>query len=127
MGNVTGSVKWVLRTEGLVLLILALLLYVKLEFSWLIFAIYFLVPDLSFLGYIFNKKIGAISYNCAHTLIGALFVLGVGFFAELEVFKVAGLIWVAHVGFDRALGYGLKYQQGFGFTHLGLIGKEKNA
>jgi hypothetical protein len=32
------------------------------------------------------------------------------------------LIWLAHIGFDRALGYGLKYKAGFGFTHLGRIG-----
>jgi hypothetical protein len=29
----------------------------------------------------------------------------------------------AHIGIDRALGYGLKYSTGFGFTHLGRIGK----
>jgi hypothetical protein len=30
---------------------------------------------------------------------------------------------MAHIGIDRALGYGLKYSAGFGFTHLGRIGK----
>jgi hypothetical protein len=34
------------------------------------------------------------------------------------------MIWLAHIGFDRALGYGLKYQAGFGFTHLGRIGRK---
>ena len=33
------------------------------------------------------------------------------------------MIWLAHIGFDRALGYGLKYVSGFGFTHLGRIGQ----
>jgi hypothetical protein len=34
------------------------------------------------------------------------------------------MIWMAHIGIDRALGYGLKYSEGFGFTHLGRIGKQ---
>ena len=33
------------------------------------------------------------------------------------------LIWAAHIGFDRALGYGLKYPTSFGETHLGRIGR----
>jgi len=35
----------------------------------------------------------------------------------------AGIIWITHIGFDRALGYGLKYSAGFKFTHLGVIGQ----
>jgi hypothetical protein len=34
-------------------------------------------------------------------------------------------IWVAHIGLDRVLGYGLKLEGGFEQTHLGLIGKAK--
>ena len=33
------------------------------------------------------------------------------------------MIWCAHIGFDRALGYGLKSAAGFEFTHLGRIGR----
>jgi hypothetical protein len=32
------------------------------------------------------------------------------------------LIWANHIGIDRMLGYGLKYAEGFRFTHLGRIG-----
>lgn len=42
--------------------------------------------------------------------------------AEPLVLSIA-MIWLAHIGIDRALGYGLKYSRGFGFTHLGRIGK----
>ena len=63
-------------------------------------------------------------YNFAHSLIGALMCLGIAYFSESIVLFMTGLIWCAHIGFDRALGYGLKYSKGFGFTHLGRIGKE---
>jgi hypothetical protein len=33
------------------------------------------------------------------------------------------LIWAAHIGMDRALGYGLKETSGFTRTHLGRVGK----
>ena len=127
MGNVIGAVKWTLRAEGVALFVAALSLYVNYEFSWVVFAILFFVPDISFLGYLINNKIGAITYNSAHSLVGAIFIVGLGFVTELQEFLIAGLVWVAHIGFDRALGYGLKYQKGFGYTHLGLIGKAKNA
>jgi hypothetical protein len=31
------------------------------------------------------------------------------------------LIWLAHIGMDRMLGYGLKYSGGFKDTHLGRL------
>lgn len=125
MNYVAGNVKWILRVEGLSILSLALYIYSSMGFSWAVFGIYFLAPDLSFLGYIVNIKVGAIAYNCAHSLIGACIVLGLGVGIGGELFQVVGLIWVAHIGFDRAMGYGLKYGKGFGYTHLGLIGKTK--
>ncbi|WP_197463090.1 DUF4260 domain-containing protein [Microbulbifer thermotolerans] len=126
MGNVVGAVRWTLRAEGAALFIAALCLYANFEFSWLTFAILFLIPDLSFLGYLINNKVGAIAYNFAHSLVGAILILGLGFFNEVQLLQLLGLIWLAHIGFDRLLGYGLKYQRGFGYTHLGLIGKAKN-
>lgn len=122
-GQVIGGVRTILRSEGLCLLIIACIAYHKLGFAWGTFAIFFLVPDLSFLGYLFGPKVGAFSYNSAHSLIGALLILGFGFYKSEGLFETIGLIWFAHIGFDRALGYGLKYAEGFGFSHLGLIGK----
>lgn len=97
--------------------------YSKLDLDWSTFAIYFLVPDISLLGYFAGTKVGAISYNTAHSYIGAIACLVIGFTVPSQVLQCAGLIWCAHIGFDRALGYGLKYPQGFGFTHLGRIGR----
>jgi hypothetical protein len=45
---------------------------------------------------------------------------------EFLTILLIAMIWLAHIGFDRALGYGLKYASGFGFTHLGRIGKLPN-
>lgn len=126
MSQVEGSVQWVLRMEGLAILLLATYFYHSLDFSWKTFFIFFLLPDLSFFGYLISKRVGAIAYNCAHSLIGALLILGLSLSFDNTLLQIAGLIWAAHIGFDRALGYGLKYSQGFAYTHLGNIGKSKN-
>lgn len=86
---------------------------------------FFLTPDLSFVGYLAGPKIGAVSYNCAHSFVGALSLLAAGVFLPVPVAVTAGIIWTAHIGFDRALGYGLKYSAGFGHTHLGPIGRAR--
>lgn len=126
MSQVEGKVKWLLRLEGLAILILAIYLYYFLGFSWKTFLIYFLVPDLSFSGYLFGNRVGAIAYNLAHSFIGPVLILCLSLPLENMLFQVIGLIWIAHIGFDRSLGYGLKYSKGFSYTHLGKIGKDKN-
>jgi hypothetical protein len=122
-GSVTGGVRTVLRLEGLTLLAGMTLLYAVWDGSWWIYALLFLVPDLSFAAYLAGPKAGAIGYNAAHSYLApvTLMVLGFGLAAPLTL-SIA-MIWLAHIGFDRALGYGLKYSAGFGFTHLGRIGK----
>ena len=125
--SVGGGIRWVLRIEGFAILVFSAYAYSYQEFSWIIFFVFFLVPDFSFLGYLINSKIGAISYNIAHSLIGAIFCIGLGIFGISEMLLIIGTIWSAHIGFDRALGYGLKYNKGFTYTHLGRIGKVKNA
>lgn len=87
------------------------------------FALFFLAPDLSFLGYLGGARIGAIVYNAAHTLIGPLALALLGLLLSVTGLVAAALIWIAHIGFDRLLGYGLKYGAGFGYTHLGRIGR----
>lgn len=124
-GAVTGGVRVLLRLEGLGLLVLAVMLYATSHLSWLAFAIFFLAPDLSFLGYLLGPRVGAVAYNIAHDTFIPIMLIVVGYFLEANHIVLAvALIWLAHIGFDRALGYGLKYQAGFSFTHLGRIGKE---
>jgi hypothetical protein len=123
-GAVTGGLRALLRLEGLTLFAGMVLLYAVWDGSWWVFALLFLAPDLSFLAYLAGPRAGAMVYNVAHSYMApmALMVAGFGFAAPL-VLSIA-MIWLAHIGFDRALGYGLKYAAGFGFTHLGRIGKE---
>jgi Domain of unknown function (DUF4260) len=122
-GAVSGGVRTLLRLEGLTLLAGMTLLYGLWGGPWWLYAVLFLAPDLSFLGYLAGPRVGAIVYNAAHSEIIPLAMILAGFgFAPPLLLSVA-IIWLAHIGFDRALGYGLKYQAGFGFTHLGRIGR----
>jgi len=119
----TGAVRIILRLEGFCVLVAASVAYSKFGFGWGTFALYFLTPDISLLGYLAGPKVGAISYNLAHSYIGAIACLVAGFVLPAPVMLCIGIIWSAHIGFDRALGYGLKYSDGFSFTHLGRIGQ----
>ena len=122
-GTVSGGVKTLLRLEGLVLFAGMTALYALWAGPWWLYAVLFFAPDLSFVAYLAGPKIGACVYNTMHSTIIPMAMLTVGFgFAPPLVLSLA-LIWLAHIGFDRALGYGLKYSAGFGFTHLGRIGR----
>ena len=122
-GAVTGGARILLRLEGLTLFAGMTFVYGFWGGPWWLYVVLFLAPDLSFLGYLAGPKVGAWVYNAAHSAIVPMAMLTVGFgFAPPLTLSLA-LIWLAHIGFDRALGYGLKYQAGFGFTHLGRIGK----
>jgi hypothetical protein len=103
------------------------LLYAVWGGSWLVFVLLFLVPDLSFLAYLANSRTGAIVYNAAHSYMAPVALLTVGFALEWPLLLSIAMIWLAHIGIDRALGYGLKYAAGFGFTHLGRIGRTAKA
>jgi hypothetical protein len=131
IANSSGAergVRTLLRLEGLALFAAAFALYAQAGVPWSHFALLFLVPDLSFAFYAAGPRIGAIAYNAAHSTIGP-FVLGA--IARLDRTQTAALlplalIWFAHVGFDRALGYGLKMASGFSDTHLGRISKTRH-
>ncbi|MBS0535634.1 MAG: DUF4260 domain-containing protein [Proteobacteria bacterium] len=122
-GMVNGAPRLVLRAEGASLLAIAALLYGRTGEPWWLFAVLFFAPDLSFAGYLGGPRLGAIVYNAAHTLIGPAALGVVALLLADHLLIALALIWAAHIGFDRALGYGLKYGAGFGFTHLGRIGR----
>lgn len=124
-GATKGTVRAALRLEGLAVLVAASVAYAQFGLGWGIFALCFLAPDISVLGYLVGPKIGAVSYNLAHSYSGPLACLAVGLAVPVPTSLCVGLIWCAHIGFDRALGYGLKYSDGFGFTHLGRIGRKE--
>jgi hypothetical protein len=116
----------VLRLEALAALVAAVIAYQAIGGNWWLFAILFLVPDLSILASIRSGETGARIYNLAHTYVGAALLALIGWVAGIPLLLQIALIWAAHIGMDRALGYGLKYGS-FGITHLGLIGKNKAA
>ena len=123
-GAATGGVRLLLRLEGLTLFIGMTALYAAWGGSWLIYLLLFFVPDLSFLAYLSDARFGAVVYNTAHSYMAPMTLMTLGFgFASPLTLSIA-LIWLAHIGIDRALGYGLKYSAGFGFTHLGRIGRQ---
>jgi hypothetical protein len=121
-GAVTGAVRILLRLEGLALLASMVLVYALWGGSWWIFALLLLLPDISLAAYLAGPGTGAIVYNAVHSTVipAALAALGLALGQPLMV--SLAIIWLAHIGMDRAVGYGLKYQAGFGFTHLGRIG-----
>jgi hypothetical protein len=85
-----------------------------------------LAPDLSFLGVLAGKKAGSIAYNIAHTYTVPALLALVAWVSGLAWLYPVAIIWVAHIGADRTLGYGLKYPGTFNLTHLGAIGKAKS-
>ena len=122
-GFVTGGPKALLRLEGLFVLVFSATAYARWGSGWGLFALGFLVPDLTMLGYLLGRRAGASFYNLGHAYAAPILCLIGGVVFANALALSAGLIWAAHIGFDRALGYGLKYAEGFGVTHLGRKGK----
>ena len=131
-GGVNGAPLVWLRTEAIIVLILSILLYAHSGASWWRFGLLFLTPDLAMAGYWLNERIGAIAYNVVHSYVGPLALAG-GALVGMQLVDLNHgwlayeFIWTAHIAFDRALGYGLKYPEGFKSTHLGLLGKRVEA
>lgn len=125
--SVTGQPLLLLRLEGLATLAAAVVAYDLAGGSWLLFAALFLLPDLAMAGYLAGPRAGALAYNLAHSHLAPALVGGVGLVTGSEATVAAALVWAAHIGFDRALGYGLKYPAGFTATHLGAIGATRGA
>ena len=107
-----------LRAEGLAILAGAAVLYVEGDYNWLLFAILFLAPDLSFAASAAGPRVGAAGYNLVHNLVLPIGLTTYGVLDNSRSATAVGLIWLAHIGIDRTLGYGLKYPTTFKDTHL---------
>lgn len=125
-GVVTGSVALALRLEGALVVTSAVLAYRSFGAGWLLFAVLFLAPDISMAAYGFGPRAGAAVYNLVHTYLSPAFLALIGFVLDLPVLYGLALIWMAHIGVDRLLGFGLKYPGGFADTHLGRIGRDQS-
>jgi hypothetical protein len=117
-----GGPVLLLRAEGALVLAGAVFLYHALGLSWWLFAALFLVPDISMLGYLSNPRLGALAYNAGHTYLAPAALGLAAFLWPSPALEGVALIWVAHIGFDRMAGYGLKLSDSFHHTHLGRRG-----
>ncbi len=116
--RVPGSPRILLHIEGLTVLVGAVALYAHQGGSWLLFALLLLAPDLSMIGYVVNPRVGSVMYNAAHFYTVPALVLGLSLAASVPTGVLIGLIWSAHIGLDRTLGFGLKYPTAFKDSHL---------
>jgi hypothetical protein len=122
-GSATGGCRILLRLEGLTLFLGMTLLYAVWGGSWWVYVVLFLVPDISIAAYLSGPKFGAMIYNAMHSYMAPMILMVTGFGMAAPLVLSIAIIWLAHIGIDRAFGFGLKYSAGFGFTHLGRIGK----
>ncbi len=99
-----------------------IVLFANLPFAWWLYPALLLLPDLSMVGYVINAKTGAFTYNLVHHKATAIVIGIAGLFLATDYLILAGLILFGHSSMDRMLGYGLKYNRGFTFTHLGEMG-----
>lgn len=116
--------KTVIKLEELGLFILGIYLFSLLNYQWWWFPALILAPDLSMFGYIINTKTGAFSYNLFHHRGVAVLVYILGCYLRIEIVQLMGIILFSHAAMDRIFGYGLKYETGFKYTHLGEIGEK---
>jgi len=107
-----------LRVEGLAVLGIALAGYFRLGGSVWLLVILALAPDLSMIGYLAGTRVGSLSYNVIHTYTLPLALGSLGFWADIRMALLVALIWAGHIGADRLVGYGLKFESGFNNTHL---------
>jgi hypothetical protein len=116
--NVLTRPSFLLRAEGGVIFGASLLLYGELRGSWALFVMLVLAPDLSILGYLSSARLGAALYNLVHALVAPVLLIVLSIVYKQLWLLPYGLIWTAHIGADRLLGYGLKYPTRFHDTHL---------
>ncbi len=124
-GMVRGAVRSWLRLEGLAAFGAGLVLFGMSGGSWLLLVPLLLLPDISAVGYLRGPRAGAVTYNLAHSWAPGFAALAFGIWLAWPTMLALAAILIAHVGMDRAAGYGLKLSSSFQDTHLGRIGRAK--
>lgn len=123
VGSVIGGPKTLLRVEGAVLFAVSIAVFAVQGQQWWLYPALLLVPDIFMLGYLRDTKFGSITYNLGHSYPAAAVVTALGFILGSPITAAIGAIWFGHIGWDRMLGYGLKYSTSFKHTHLGDLEK----
>jgi hypothetical protein len=116
-------VDFLVRLEWVAVFVMMVAAYWSADYSWWIFALLILAPDLSMAGYLAGPRTGALAYNVVHTIIAPLILAAAGLWFGVDWALQIAIILMAHIAIDRALGYGLKLPSGFQDTHLGRIGR----
>lgn len=112
------TVRMLLRLEGLAIAIAAVALFADGDHSWWLFALLILAPDISFAAYALGPAAGAAAYNLLHNLVLPIALGTASALTDTGWGIAVALVWLAHIGVDRALGYGLKYRTAFKDTHI---------
>ena len=116
-----SPVRLTLQLEGAAIAAVAILVYAAFGGGWGLFALLILAPDIFMLGYLVGKRTGAVFYNIAHSYLVPLALGAASYVSPWEPGVLVALIWIVHIGADRAIGYGLKYTTHFKDTHLGRV------
>jgi hypothetical protein len=111
------------RLEGLAIFFIATFVFFQSDFSWLAYILLLFAFDISMIGYVVNTRVGAYVYNFGHSFIVPALLVAAYTLTDSRLALGLACLWFAHIGIDRALGYGLKFTSGFQHTHLGKIGK----
>ncbi|MEX3745580.1 DUF4260 domain-containing protein [Lysinibacillus xylanilyticus] len=111
----------IISLEYVIAFLVTVFFYWHFDFSFVYFVLFLLLPDVSMLGYMVNTKVGALFYNIGHSLVMPAILLVLGFVTVSTPLLMVSIIWLAHIFLDRALGYGLKYEEAFTKTHLQQI------
>jgi hypothetical protein len=111
------------RLEGAAIFVAATAIYFHSHLSWILYVLLLFSFDIFMIGYAFNSRVGALLYNIGHSMIIPALLSVVFLFHGNNVILGLACLWFAHIGIDRAAGYGLKFSSGFQDTHLGKIGK----
>jgi hypothetical protein len=124
-GMVVGTPRRWLRVEGATLLAGSLIAYSTIDQAWWLVPLTVLLPDLTMIGYLGGTRLGASLYNLAHSTPLPAAIVAIGWWQDKSLVVALGLVWVAHIGLDRLIGYGLKYNDHFQHTHLGRLGRNR--
>lgn len=120
-GAARGAPRLLLQLEGGLVLAASTWAYGRLGGGWLLFALLLLTPDAFMLGYFGGPRLGAAVYNTGHTYLAPAALAIIGWSIDQPLALTVALIWTAHIGLDRLLGFGLKYPAAFGHTHLSRV------
>ena len=107
-----------LHAEGAAVAAVAVALYFREGYDWWLLLVLALAPDLALIGYAAGSRIGAAAYDTAHTYVLPVVLAAIGVLTDSDGATAVALIWLTHIGVDRAVGYGLKYPSGPKQTHL---------